>query len=161
MNAERHLHESHWGDEDLLARLYGLDDQEGVAARHLEWCPECRSRMNALEARRAQLRADVAVPDERLRAQRQAVFARIDSPQRNWMPRLVPAGATALLLVLGITLNRPAPSPAPAPETKMAAVLTQSDRELLSDIATLVEGETPRAAAPIRGLFAQKASEVQ
>ena len=159
MNAERHLHESHWGDEELLARLYGLDDPPGVSARHLERCPECRSRMNALEARQAQLRADVAVPDERLRAQRQAVFARIDSPQRSWMLRLVPAGATALLLALGITLKQPAP--APVPETKTAAVLTQSDRELLSDIATLVEGDTPRAAAPIRGLFAQKGSEVQ
>lgn len=152
MNAKRYSVDAHWSDEDLLGRLYGLDAPDGLSETHLEECGLCRKQMNELSARRSEmLSVPPEVADDRLRAQRQSVLDRITLPRFGWLNSLVPVGATALVLVLGIALQRPAPSP--APDTKTAAVITQSDRELMTQIATLMEDESPRAADPIRELF--------
>jgi len=154
----RQRQDRHWTDEDLLVRLYGLDPPEGLETAHLDSCQECNSRWLSLESRRRQVLTAPPVSEDRLRAQRQAVFARIEGPRRSaplW--GLIPAAATALLLVAGVALNeRPL-----APEPRQAAI-SASDRELLREIASMVNEETPRAADPIRGLFAEDAGmEVQ
>lgn len=152
MNAKRYSDDAHWSGEDLLGRLYGLDAPEGLSDAHLESCALCRKQLADLTARRTEiLSALPEVADDRLRAQRQSVLDSVTPRRFGWLGSLVPAGATALVLVLGIALQRPAPTP--PTEMKATAVITQSDQELMTQIATLMENETPRAADPIRGLF--------
>ncbi len=145
------LDKAHWTEEAMLDRLYGLDPRAGLDASHLDSCAECSARFSSLQARRSVVvDAHAPVSEDRLRAQRLAVFARIETARRPWVWRLVPAAATALVVMMGVALHQPAPVVEPKP----VAVLAQSDRELLSEIATLMEEDEPRAAVPIRGLFA-------
>lgn len=145
-----HPHETHWTTEAMLGRLYGLDPPPGSDVSHLDSCAGCQAQLAALEARRgAVVGASATVAGDRLRAQRQAVLSRIEAGTRGGAWRLVPAAATALVMLLGVALHQPAPVVEPKP----VAVLAQSDRELLSELATLMEEEEPRAAEPIRGLF--------
>lgn len=150
MRSEREFrHPEHWSDAQLLERLYGLDAPPGPSEAHLAECPDCAGRWSALEASRARLleAPPPAIGGERLRAQRAAVFARIEQPRPRALWALAPA--TALMLVMGVMLQ----TPDPRVETQTAAVLTQSDRDLFNDIAALVEEDAPRATGAIRGLF--------
>lgn len=150
MRSEREFRPSeHWGEAQLLERLYGLDAPPGLSESHLAACPDCAGRWSALQASRARLleTSAPAIDGERLRAQRAAVFARIEQPRPRALWALAPA--TALMLVMGVMLQ----APAPRVETQTAAVLTQSDRDLFNDIAALVEEDAPRATGTIRGLF--------
>jgi hypothetical protein len=143
----------HWSDEDLLNRLYGL---EAEAARHpIESCAECAARWQALSERREAVLAAAPVSDDRLRAQRLAVFARIEAPRPMWLWRAMPASAFALLLAAGIALHGPNPQ-APATEVAEAGV---SDSQLFSEIAQITEQYAPAAADPLRELFAETASQ--
>ena len=142
----------HWGDDELLDRLYGLAPAPGFDAAHLESCPVCADRWTALATSRAALLA-AAPPatlalDARLRVQRSAIWNRIERPVQHFLARLAPVAATALMIVVGVALHQVQP---PAPPVQIAAI---SDDQLFSDIATVVSQETPAAAEPIRALFA-------
>lgn len=150
MKSERDSrHPEHWSEAQLLERLYGLDTPPGLSETHLSECPDCAARWSALQASRAAVleAPPPAWSAERLRAQRAAVFARLEQPRTRTWWALAPA--TALLLVMGVMLQ----TPAPRVETQTAAVLTQSDRELFNDIAALMEEDAPRATDTFRGLF--------
>jgi hypothetical protein len=152
---------AHWSDHDLLQRLYGLDPRPGLTAEHIEHCEACHSRWTALGQRRRVLLATPAVSEARLRAQRLALYARIEKPPRLALWGLVPAAATAMLLFFGVAFHTTAP-PAAHPTTTAAAAISPSDRELLSEVAAALNDEAPRAADPIRGLFTDDSStEVQ
>lgn len=147
-------HPEHWSDAQLLDRLYCAGTPPGLSEAHLAGCPDCARRWSALEASRARLleAPPPAFSGDRLRAQRAAVFARMEQPPPRALWALAPA--TALMLAMGVLLH----SPAPRIETQTAAVLTQSDRELLNDIAALVEEDAPRATGAIQGLFDSSAA---
>ena len=151
MNAQSGM-TPHWGDEDLIGRLYGLDPAAGLDAAHLDACPVCADRWQSLQLRRGRLlEAEAAAPagsDERLRAQRVAVWKRLEQPRRGWLTRALPLAATALTITIGIALHQVQP---PAPSSQLAAI---SDEQLFSEIASVVSQETPVAADPIRALFA-------
>lgn len=150
MMSERDFrHPDHWSEAQLLERLYGLDTPPGLSEAHLSECPHCAARWSALQTSRAGLleAPPPALCAERLRAQRAAVFARLEQPRPRALWALAPA--TALLMVMGVMLQ----TPAPRVETQTAAVLTQSDRELFNDIAALMEEDAPRATDTFRGLF--------
>lgn len=153
----------HWNDAQMLERLYGLEAPAGLSEAHLEECSACASRWNELQRRRARLleASAPAISDERLRAQRTAVFARLEGRRARGFWAFAPAAATALVLVAAIVIQSPAPAPPPAVQT--AAVLTQSDRELFNDIASIISEDTPRATETFRGLFdgAAAGEEVQ
>jgi hypothetical protein len=142
---------AHWSGEDLLDKLYGLEPRP--AAHPLESCPECGARWQALLARRQAVLAVPAVPESRLRAQRAAVFARLETVRRGWIWRAVPATAVALVLAAGVSLHAPRPTP-PAREMADAGL---SDAQLFSEIALLSQQETPAAAEPLRALFSEAA----
>jgi hypothetical protein len=148
----------HWTDNDLLDRLYGLDPAPGLTPAHLDTCPGCGVRWQALENRRAAVVAPAPPsPDveQRLRAQRQTIFARIEHPRRALLWRAVPAGAAAFMLFAGIALHQPVPL---TPRTEVAAV-SVSDEQLFTEIASVVNRDTPRAADNIRGLFSESSSQ--
>lgn len=139
MNGHRH-----WTDEELIGRLYGLGESGGTA------CPECEARLAELEQRRMAVRqapASNARWEERLRRQRQAVWARVENPRRSWLWKLAPAGAMALMVVVGVALHAPAPV---APVTQVAMA---SDAQFFNEIASMVNEDGPRTTETMKGLF--------
>lgn len=141
----------HWSEDRMLERLYGLEAPPELNETHLDECPECAPSWKALAESRASLLAQPAprVSEQRLRHQRQAVFAQIEKRHAHKVWTFAPAAATALLIVFGIALQ----TPAPVPETQTAAVISQTDRELFTEIAELMEDDMPRATGAFRGLF--------
>lgn len=135
----------HWTDEELIARIYAVAEADEA---HLAGCRECSERLLALESHRAAVLEPAVVSEDRLRAQRQAVWARLEQPQRGWLWKLAPAGAMALMLVAGVALHSPAPKPAPVQ-------VAMSDSQFFSEVATVVNEESPRAAETMQGLFAE------
>ncbi|MBI5628965.1 MAG: hypothetical protein HY953_08600, partial [Candidatus Rokubacteria bacterium] len=87
----------HWTEEDLLARIYGLDPPPGLRLEHFSECPECAARWKQAETSRAGvLAAAAAAPcsDGRLRDQRASFWRRVERPAGRRMPGAVPAVAT-------------------------------------------------------------------
>lgn len=148
----------HWTGSDMLDRIYGLAAADGLSVRHLDECAECGRVWAELSERRgALLAAPAAVRDEQLRAQRQAIWAEIERPRPMLVWRVMPAAAaTAMLFVLGLALHQsPAPQVAPA---QVAVVQPVSDAQFFTEIASVVNRESPGAVDPIRGLFADDAA---
>jgi len=142
---------NHWDDENLLLRLYGADPSAHLSLSHFDECPECAQRWAILTSSRAQMlgaQPTAACSDDRLRAQRLSVWDRIERSSRPRAVRLIPAAATLCVLLLAVGLNRPVPQPAPQ---QVATAI--SDEEFFSEIASVVNDDTPRAVEPIRGLF--------
>ncbi|MBI4891376.1 MAG: hypothetical protein HY821_12185 [Acidobacteria bacterium] len=145
----------HIPEDELLLALYSAEQPAG-----LDSCPDCAARWQRLSARRAALVVDAAAApcsDERLRAQRQAVWRKIERPAHVRILRALPAAATMCVLLIAVALNGPAPQPEPK---QMAAAV--SDEQLFNDIAKVVNDSEPRAVEPMRGLFNESTSmEVQ
>ncbi len=145
---------AHWTDDELLDRLY-------VSGGECD-CAECAARWRTLTERRAglleQSRA-AELSDQRLREQRAAIWKRIETPRRPLVWRAVPAAATALVLLFGVALNQPAPR-VNTPVTTATAQI--SDEQLMTEVASLLNQDTPRAADPMRALFSEtSATEVR
>ncbi|MGJ5820346.1 hypothetical protein [Paludibaculum fermentans] len=156
MNSDRY-NSPHWTESDLISRLYGLDPEQGRSAAHLEECRECGALWLSVQARRGSVVNVAPVPDEaleeRLRAQRQAVWARIEKPRRPFLWRMLPAAATALMIFAGVAMHQVKP---PVPPVQTAS--TVSDAQFFNEIASVVNQETPRAADPLQGLFDSNAA---
>ena len=91
---------SHWTDEELLQRVYGLDT---ASESHLKECSECSARWDELQRKRQDMMAPAPSSDAlegRLRFQRQAIWNRIEQPRRSMWWRAMPVAATALMLVI-------------------------------------------------------------
>lgn len=144
----------HLDDEQLLLSLYGAAAPETAA--HLGACPDCAVRLKRLEARRAELLASPAPPagGERLRAQRTAIYEAIGKKRARPYWRAIQAGALACSVLLAVLLYRPAPPPV---QTASQPVIT--DQELFSDLADMINRETPIAAEPLMALFTPQESE--
>lgn len=148
----------HWTESDLIDRLYGLDPAAGQSERHLDECAQCGQAFAELSSRRGQvIAAQAQVSNDQLRAQRQAIWARIEQPQRSAIWRAVPVAATAMLLFVAVALHQ-APAPQMEPMTTAAVQPAVSDTQLFTELASVVNQESPRAADPIRGLFADDAT---
>lgn len=151
MNSDNH-NSPHWSESDLISRLYGLEPAEGRSSAHLTECGACGERWQALQLQRRSVVEAVPMPseglEERLRAQRQAVWARIEHPRRNLIWRMLPATATALMIFAGVALHQTKPPAAP-----VQTISAVSDAQFFNEIASVVNQETPRAADPLQGLF--------
>jgi anti-sigma factor RsiW len=144
----------HLDDEQMLLALYGAAAPE--TAQHLETCPQCTARFSELRARRAALLAAPAPPVDaaRLRAQRDAIFQTIQAHRRQPVWRALQAGAVACSVLLAVLLSRPAPPPAATPE-----LVVISDQQLFSEVAQMINRDTPAAAEPLMALFEPEPSE--
>ncbi|HSW49768.1 MAG TPA: hypothetical protein VLH09_06305 [Bryobacteraceae bacterium] len=132
----------HWEEDDLIGRLYGVGPEDG----HLEECPECAGRWQALLAARQQVLEPPSVAEDLLAAQRRAIRRRVGAPGRRmgWLPYAASAALGAAAVVLLVVLLR-GPGPALVPAF--------SDAELYAEAyAEAVSGET-EALAPIHALF--------
>lgn len=158
MDSERN-NSPHWTESDFVARLYGLGPGAGHTEDHLRSCAECAARWSELEAGRRQMLEAQPVTSEalesRLRAQRQAVWARIEKPRRGLMWRLVPVTTTALMIFAGLALQYQTKTPAaPRPVISQA-----SDAQFFNEVASMVNQDMPRAADPMQGLFDSPADQ--
>ncbi len=148
---------THWSDDDLLRRLYGLESESAVAEAHLDECSECGARWQELQSRRAAALDDSSaksVSAERLQRQRTAVWDRIERRRGFWTWKWVPAAAAAGVLAAAILLLHPAGfAPAPRRLAAQSSPAQLSDAQLFNDVAALSAPEAPRAAAPMRSLF--------
>jgi hypothetical protein len=135
---------SHWTDERILDRVYGLADDDG----HLAICAECRSRCEAAVARRASMAAE-EVSAERLTAQREQIYHRTESRRFRFNLRYVPAIAGAGALAFALLVY------SPAPRVRKTAPVQISDAQLYADVYQMVASSEPKAAEPVKGLFEQ------
>ena len=136
------MQQRHWTDDDLLARLYEVGPQDG----HLESCVVCADRWQQLLRRRKALKeGEPEIPQELLAEQRRSVLARLERPQHTVAGRWVPLFATALLLLMAITLWRPGTAPEVVSEV--------SDAQVFEQIFTRVSTTEPQAVEPLRALF--------
>jgi hypothetical protein len=145
----------HWNDVELIARIYGVGPDGMEHVRHFDSCAECQAKLLAMSARRALTTVEPPIPDSRLRAQREQIYRRLESglSWRVWL-RPVSAAACVAVLVAGWALHRPVPIAVPEASSP-AATATISDEQLFTEIASVVNEQEPRAASPIRGLFAE------
>lgn len=136
----------HLTRDEMIQRLYGMD----TGAGHLERCPECGARYQALEARRADLAAPEEIPADVLAAQRRAVYSRMGERPHSvhaWIPAL----ATAALLALGVYVYQPVTH---HPQKIVAAPkMDVGDAQLFSEAVSMELTAEPRAVAPMHGLF--------
>jgi hypothetical protein len=134
--------ERHWGDEELLSRLYGFGADDG----HLEQCEQCRARWNDLKLGREKLLArQPQIPVEFLSAQRRAINARLERKPYWIRPPLAPSLTALLLILVILTVFRPAPEKEPQD--------TISDVQVFEDVFNTAAGTEPSAVEPVRSLF--------
>lgn len=138
----------------MIAHLYGVGPGDGHAAR----CVECRARLDAMERSRSKVEAGYgaadAIDQDRLAAQRRAMYRRIDAEQahRSWTvpSRAWASAAIAIGLLGGGWAIREYSQPAAT-----AAVRSQpkiSDAELADQVSQIADNEPP-PAAPLEALF--------
>jgi hypothetical protein len=139
------MRETHWTDEELVSRLYGVGPEDG----HIDSCPGCAKRWRAMQSKYASLRpAGIDVPAEFLTAQRRAIHARVHAKRTSVMRMLVPALATLLLAAFAILYR-------PVPETPLK-VDKVSDSQLFDDVFSRVSDPAPTAVGAIRSLFEEQ-----
>lgn len=142
----------HLSDDQLVDRLYGLS--KDADDPHLSGCESCQARWRAFHRRREQAAAAPLPTPEFLHRQRRAIQARLETPQSNWSLVWVPATAAAVLIA-GFVFTRPGAAPVLTPEPRIAAV----DAGWFEDTYSAMRDLEPRAASPIRGLFAEPVQE--
>ena len=142
------LPQRHLSDDDLIARLYGLDADPNA---HLEACEICTGRWEIVQDRRAIVAAPSAPSPTQLAAQRREVLARAEAPA-GWRRAWVPALAAALLIAAGLAFYQPG-EPAAPPSSPVA--VDAVDAAWYDDVYSAQPVE-PRAASPLRALFEEE-----
>jgi len=151
------MNRPHLSDDELIGLLYGLGDSE----RHLAGCSECNERWNAMHRALGMARAEAVAPEisgRRLAAQRLRILERLEQPAGSHAWRWVPVAAAASLLAIGLFMKPSSRVPHPAPPAA-AAVNSEADAELFTDVYSMEQDVEPRAAAPIRALFQEASFE--
>src|SRR5262245_20921045 len=138
------MENSHWTDDELIERLYGVGRDDS----HLAACADCRGRLADLEKARKVLLEAPELSPEVLRSQRSRIEERLAAaePPR----RLIPAIAMAVLLVVSIALNRPAPMPS------TSSTQPNADARWFEEVFSQVSTAEPQTVAPLHALFQVK-----
>jgi hypothetical protein len=152
----------HLSNDELLDRMYGLGE---IGGSHLEECPECSERLQALELRRAETVAESfarsAVSNEVLLAQRRAIYSKLGQAPANRLHWAPAALGVAFLLVTGVFLVRPHAEYRPALAPVSVPGVELSNEQLFSDVYSMEQSVEPRAAAPIHALFEGSEGQAQ
>lgn len=139
----------HLTDDQLVDRLYGIASHGDA---HLEACPECQFRWVRLQQRRTEAAAPVPLPAQYFHRQRRQIQNRLAAPVSGRAAVWVPAMA-GLAVVAGLLLTRSVPTvPVPPPALEAAQVMEAGWFEDAYSATRIME---PRAASPIRELFAE------
>ncbi len=133
---------THWTEDELLDRLYGLAGDGDEAA-----CPACRTRWEELMRRRERLGEPPTLPAAFLAAQRRAIWERIEQRPRVWRWRLVPV--LPVLLAAAFFLQPPAPQRYP----EVAIGPAGYDQAWFEQVFREAARTEPLALSPARELF--------
>jgi hypothetical protein len=135
----------HWTENDFTEWLYGLKSNSA----HLEDCAECSGIAGSLERRKAEATRAPEVSSDFLAAQRRAIYARMDTPQRHWAQSrwALSLAMLVLLVVASFGLLRR--------QTPTAPLVNPADAKLFSDLASIDQSNEPPAIKPIESLFEQ------
>ena len=148
----------HLSDDELIGLLYGLGDSDS----HLAGCSECSERWSAMHRALGMARTESAktmeISARRLAAQRVQILERLEQPSVSLAWRWVPVATAASLLAAAMFLHQ-RPGVPQQPPAAPAAVNTEADAELFTDVYSMEQDVEPRAAAPIRALFQETALE--
>lgn len=142
---------THLSDDQLVLLFYGEDDGLAQAEGHVQSCPECRRRLEALAVALREVDS-TAVPERdesygalvwarlqpRLEAERrQPGWRRSLAGMMTW-PRLAAGGAVAALLAAAFIAGRSSVQPAPPSEPQRAEAPSDAAREraLLAVVGT-------------------------
>ena len=93
--------------------------------------------------------AEGEVPPERLTAQRERIYHRMESGRFRFNLRYVPALAGAGALAFALLVY------SPAPQVRKTVPVQISDAQLYADVYQMVASSEPKAAEPVKGLFEQ------
>jgi len=139
----------HLTDDQLVDRLYGIAS-EGDS--HLDSCSECQSRWVRFQQRRNESTAPVPLPAQYFHQQRRQIQNRLAAPVSGRAAVWVPAMA-GLAVVAGLLLTRSVPTaPVSTPAVESAQIMEAGWFEDAYSATRIME---PRAASPIRELFAE------
>jgi hypothetical protein len=137
------MQNTHWTKEDLVNHLYGVGPEDG----HLGDCDQCRRQWLQLSQAKQGLPVE-EVDHVFLAVQRQQILSRIERGASLFSFRWASAMAAATALAFGVWFYVPV-----QPDPHMLLV-PASDEQLLKEVSQATQDYEPRAAAPMRELFA-------
>lgn len=133
---------THWTEDELLDRLYGLAAGEGESD-----CPECRARWEELRRRRTRLLLPPQLPPALLADQRRSLRERVERHRSAWNWWLVPALPALLAVAFFLQPN------APREYAELANGAAGSDQALFEQVFREVTRAEPLALSPAQALF--------
>jgi anti-sigma factor RsiW len=148
----------HLKTDELVDRLYGLDQRAVDHDAHLASCTECQARWEEMRAVRAVVSTAEPVSRDFLAAQRRKIYARLGEEPRTRMA-WAPALAAVALLAIGVAVYRPGSAPAPGfvrlpgYDSPRSAQSDAADAQLFSEVYSMEQSMEPSVAAPIHTLF--------
>lgn len=151
---------SHWTNDQLLDKLYGISDSQAAAEFHLKDCGDCSARWERLTMQRSSVVSAAAVPEEFLAAQRRKIYARMDEKPPVWWQSIfsqngfAASAAAVLVIVGGLAFYRS--GQAPLPHTNPVAQQEVSDSQFFAEMARIEQTSMPQAVSPIKALFVQE-----
>jgi hypothetical protein len=140
----------HLSDDQLVDRLYGVaSSQEDT---HLDSCEECQTRWSVVQQHRDHAAASAELPAEYFHQQRREIQKRLAAPSPVFGAMWVPA-ALAIALVAGLFITRTTPKVSAPARSESRAENVEAG--WFEDTYSATREMEPRAASPIRELFAE------
>lgn len=141
----------HWTDDQLIAHFYGIEPAVGNDDRHLESCSDCKTRLQGMLARRAEIRESADEVDPVFLAeQRRRIYARLTQPIHWWQTtslwRWASAGAATAALGTGLLLFSDG-NHLSKPDANV------SDAQLAQEVSAIAGDTEAPPAAPLKALF--------
>jgi hypothetical protein len=137
------MRDKHWTDEELLLRLFDIEQPDD----HLEACPDCSRRWEAMR-RRYESRPAISAGaiEERLAEQRIKIRARLGN-KGTFRPMFAPAfAALAVIVLIAALVFIPKQPKQPEPQA-------MSEDEMFEDIFRTAFNSEPDAIGPVQSLF--------
>ncbi len=139
----------HWTETEFLRWLYTGDGDAG----HLDICPECHARAQAISQHRRATTEPAEISWEFLAAQRRSVYRRLGTAQEHWLPRRWAVAVASLVCVVGLSVAVTRNGSIHPWASDTAPLYNSSEAKLFSDLESLDRSEGPQAIQPIRNLF--------
>lgn len=150
----------HLTDDQLIERLYCASLSRAGEDAHFDACPECRDRARDLDRARARSVPESIPPPDYFDRQRREILARIAAPvERRILGSVWVPASLAVVLAAGLAIARwtlPEPSLDSAANSMNGTELIEIlEPGWFEDTYSAMSMAEPRAASPIRGLFAE------
>jgi len=138
----------HWTRDDITQWLYGLHEN----ASHLDRCDLCAREAASAKSRRQEFlaafeRQGEDVPQQRLAAQRRAIYQRLEQPRPSFWNNRVAASLALALLMAVLSFKMLDQRSAYVP------LINPSDERLYSEMVAIDQSSEPRAIQPLEKLF--------